>query len=174
MEILVKSRYFFEEIKGTPEEAQLFSRYRVISINSVRIPEEPPFSEQYWRADNVLILKFDDVEEMRECSNAGMRECEMQQRGQAMTEADADAVARFAGDGRDSRYGGVAGMDERPIMIHCTAGISRSGAIGAALNEYYNKVRSQNEADHEAFWSRHPNINPNLHVLRLLWKKLKL
>jgi predicted protein tyrosine phosphatase len=154
MEITVKSRYFFENIRGTAEEASLFTKARVISVNSVRIPEEPPFSKQCWTADNVLILRFDDVDDP---------DSEFQQSGRFMTEADAEAIAGF-----------VESPDQRPIIVHCTAGISRSGAIGASLNEYYNKKCSLNESDHDAFWARHPNINPNLHVMKLLWKRLQI
>jgi predicted protein tyrosine phosphatase len=154
MQITVTSRYFFENLRGTEEEAALLERARVISVNSVRIPEEPPFSEQYWTADNVLILRFDDVDDPGSA---------FQQGGHAMTEADADAIAAF-----------VESPDQRPIIVHCTAGISRSGAIGASLNEYYNKMCSLNEVEHEAFWSRHRNISPNLHVMKLLWRRLKI
>jgi predicted protein tyrosine phosphatase len=154
MEITVKSRYFFENIRGTAEEAALFKKARVISVNSVRMPEEPPFSKQYWTADNVLILRFDDVDDP---------DSEFQQSGRFMTEADAEAIAGF-----------VESPDQRPIIVHCTAGISRSGAIGASLNEYYNKKCSLNESDHDAFWNRHRTISPNLHVMKLLWKRLQI
>ena len=153
MEILVKSRYYFEMLRGTLDESRLFERIRVISVNSVRVPEEPPFSRQYWDAANVLILRFDDVEG---------NEIEAQY-GQLMSDSDAEAIARFA-----------EVEDPRPIMVHCTAGISRSGAIGACLNEYYNKKRTLNEDEHAAFWTWHRNINPNLHVMKLLWKRLDL
>jgi Predicted protein tyrosine phosphatase len=165
MEILVKSRYYFESLRGTPDESRLFEHIRVISVNSVRVPEEPPFSRQYWDAANVLVLRFDDVDDansgMRECANAGMARC--RQGEQAMTEADAEAIARFA-----------EVDDPRPIMVHCTAGISRSGAIGACLNEYYNKKRALNEDEHALFWTWHRSISPNLHVMKLLWKRLGL
>lgn len=154
MEITVRSRNFFENLRGTAEEAGIFSRFRVISVNSVRIPEEPPFSMQYWAADNVLILRFDDVDDP---------DSEFKQSGHAMTEADAEAIASF-----------VESPDQRPIIVHCTAGVSRSGAIGASLNEYYNKKCSLNESDHDAFWNRHRTISPNLHVMKLLWKRLQI
>jgi predicted protein tyrosine phosphatase len=154
MQIIVKGRDYFEAIKGTPEEAKLFSRYRVISVNSVRIPEEPPFSRKYWRADNVLILRFDDADDPDS----------MVRQGEGfMNEADAEAIAAF-----------IDTPDQRPIIVHCTAGISRSGAIGACLNEYYNKKLFRDEVAHEAFWKNHPYIKPNLHVLKLLWKRLGL
>jgi predicted protein tyrosine phosphatase len=154
MEITVKSRYFFENLRGTAEEAALFKKARVISVNSVRIPEEPPFSKQYWTADNVLILRFDDVDDP---------DCVLQKDARFMTEADAEAIAGF-----------VESPDQRPIIVHCTAGISRSGAIGASLNEYYNKKCAVNESDHDAFWNRHRTISPNLHVMKLLWKRLQI
>jgi predicted protein tyrosine phosphatase len=154
MEITVKNRYFFENIRGTEEEADLLSRFRVISINSVRIPEEPPFSQQYWSADNVLILRFDDVEDSNPFIFQGNR---------FMSDADAEAIAAF-----------VESPDPRPILVHCTAGISRSGAIGTCLNEYFNKKLSLDETAHQAFLIAHPYINPNLHVMKLLWKRLDL
>lgn len=154
MEIIVRSRIFFENLRGTAEEAGVFSRFRVISVNSVRMPEEPPFSKHFWKAENVLILYFDDLDNP---------DSEFQRGGRFMTEADADAIASF-----------VESPDPRPIFVHCTAGISRSAAIGACLNEYFNKKLSLDEAAHEAFWKNHPNISPNLHVMKLLWKRLGL
>jgi predicted protein tyrosine phosphatase len=154
MQIVVKGRDYFELIRGTDEEAAIFERVRVISVNSARVPEEPPFSRKYWEADNVLILRFDDLDD----PYAAFR-----QSGRFMSEADAEAIAAF-----------IDTPDQRPIIVHCTAGISRSGAIGACLNEYYNKKLFRDEAAHQAFWVNHPYIKPNLHVMKLLWKRLKL
>jgi len=154
MEIIVRNRYFFENLRGTAEEAAFFKKARVISVNSVRIPEEPPFSRKFWEADNVLVLSFDDVDDSDPFIFQGTR---------FMSEADADAIASF-----------VESPDPRPIVVHCTAGISRSGAIGACLNEYFNKKLSQDEAARQAFWIAHPYINPNLHVMKLLWRRLRL
>ncbi|MEI7946239.1 MAG: hypothetical protein WCJ02_06060 [bacterium] len=154
MKITVESRYFFENLRGTVEEAALFKNSRVISVNSVRIAEEPPFSKQYWTADNVLILRFDDVDYSDPFIFQGTR---------FMSEADAEAIAAF-----------VESPDPRPIVVHCTAGISRSGAIGTCLNEYFNKKLSLNETAHQAFLIAHPYINTNLHVMKLLWKRLQI
>ena len=154
MEITVRSRYFFEILQEAGKEALFFSKFRVISVNCVRIPEEPPFSKQYWTAYNVLILYFDDLDDP---------DSPYQRGGRFMSEADAEAIARF-----------VDSPDQRPIFVHCTAGVSRSAAIGASLNEYYNKKCTLNESDHASFWSRHPDISPNLHVMKLLWRRLQL
>jgi predicted protein tyrosine phosphatase len=154
MEILVKNRYYFESLKGTTDESSLFEHIRVISVNSVRIPEEPPFSRKFWEADNVLVLSFDDADDSDPFIFQGTR---------FMSEADAEAIASFA-----------ESPDPRPIVVHCTAGISRSGAIGACLNEYFNKKLALDEAAHQAFWVAHPHINSNLHVMKLLWERLDL
>jgi len=154
MEITVTDRYFFERLRGRPEEEALFKKARVISVNSVRVPERPPFSERYWDAPNVLILFFDDV-----CDPVA----ETGRHARAMDESDAEAVARFA-----------ASSDPRPVIVHCTAGISRSGAIGVCLDEYYNRKCMSNETEHEIFCSNHRHIAPNSHVMQLLWKRLEL
>jgi len=152
MKISVKGRDYFELIRGTDEESELFASVRVISVNSVRIPEKPPFSRKFWEADNVLVLSFDDVDDSDPFIFQGSR---------FMSEVDAEAIAAF-----------VESPDPRPIVVHCTAGISRSGAIGACLNEYFNRKLSQDETARQAFWIAHPYINPNLHVMKLLWKRL--
>ena len=38
----------------------------------------------------------------------------------------ADRILRFADDGA------------LPLLVHCTEGVSRAGAVGAVLNEYFN------------------------------------
>ena len=103
MQIYVHARSFFEACQGTKLERELFRNYRIISINSVSFPsEEPPFSEEFLDAENLLILYFDDVD-------AGFPN--------AMTAEQARAIVDF-----------VRLEDARPIIVHCTAGISRSGA----------------------------------------------
>lgn len=123
MKITVAHRYFFEELIGTSAEAGVFKTHRIISVNSVRQPEDPPFSKKYWKEPNLLLLHFDDVE-IQERAPTGSR---------FMDETDAKAIAQF-----------VASDDPRPIIVHCTAGISRSGAIGMALNEYCNRKCANN------------------------------
>lgn len=153
MKITVTHRYYFEDLRGTPKEDELFQTHRVISINSTRPQEEPPFSRKYWDLPNVLILKFDDVDSP-----------EIDKGYTFFDTAQADAITSF-----------VETSDPRPIICHCTAGISRSGAVGSALNEYYNnRSGATNEEDHLAFSRINPHINANYHVLKLLWKRLKL
>lgn len=112
MQISVKGREYFERIRGKDAEGELFAKARVISVNSVRIHEDPPFSKQYWEADNVLVLHFDDVDDPDSPFQRGRR---------FMTESDAEAIAQFA-----------ESPDPMPIFVQCTAGISRSGPSAPA------------------------------------------
>ncbi len=144
MRIKVLARSFFEARCGTAREAILFRRYRVISINNISLPaESPPFSSRFLSVSNLLILFFDDVEE-------GFPH--------AMTLKDAERIVRF-----------ILLPDFRPLLIHCTAGISRSGAAGAALNWYFNRTCL---GEFLAFTHDNPDISPNRHVYELLRQQL--
>lgn len=147
MQISVKARTFFEARMGGKRERELFRTRRIISINNIGFPAEPPpFSEPFLTAENLLVLYFDDVDEGPN----------------AMTPAQARAIADFACSG-----------DLRPIIVHCSAGISRSGAVGEVLNWYFNRYLENDELDYRMFECRHPDLVPNAHVRRLLLAALQ-
>ncbi len=147
MQIYVHARSFFEARQGIRRERKLFRDNRIISINSVSFPAEPPpFSEEFLDADNLLILYFDDVDE-------GFPN--------AMTPEQAKQIVEFA-----------RMEDNRPIIVHCTAGISRSGAVGEVLNWYFNRFEAD-DSDCRKFENMHPDIVPNAHVRRLLLTELQ-
>ena len=50
------------------------------------------------------------------------------------------------------------------IIIHCTAGVSRSGAIATFLQDIYH----ENDEDNEWFSKNNRHIIPNKHVLKVL------
>ncbi len=100
-------------------------------------------SSRFLSVSNLLILFFDDVEE-------GFPH--------AMTLKDAERIVRF-----------ILLPDFRPLLIHCTAGISRSGAAGAALNWYFNRTCL---GEFLAFTHDNPDISPNRHVYELLRQQL--
>ena len=146
MRIRIVSRSFFEAHQGTHREAALLQRYSIISINSIGLPEKPPFSPYVLTKPNLLILRFDDVDE-------GFPN--------AMTDSQAQQIADF-----------VKLSQERPFIIHCTAGISRSGAVGEVLNHYFNRHLSNDTPAFEQFYRNNPDIDPNSHVRQMLWNKL--
>ena len=142
MRIHVKARSFFEARQGGRREVWWFRTHRIISINNVSFPAEPPpFSREFLDSENLLALYFDDVEDGPA----------------AMTPEQAKQIADFVCTG-----------DKRPLAVHCSAGISRSGAVGEVLNWYFNRCLADNEADYREFKLRHPDLVPNAHVQKLL------
>ena len=135
MNIRIYARTFFENKKGTAEEERLLTECRIISINNVSIhPEPPPFSKRFLRHPNLLTLFFDDVET---------------EGPTAFTFDMARQIVHF-----------VQETGDRPLLIHCSAGISRSGAIGLAVAEQCGCVGQ--------FLRENPDIMPNQLALQML------
>ena len=154
MKIRVLPRAFFEKIKGTPTEANLLEKSKIISINSSwGWDETPPFSESFLQHPHLLTLTFDDIcnepETPEDLGNAIL-----------FNEDMAHAIMRFVDDGKF------------PLLVHCTAGISRSGAVGEVLNWYFNRYLESNTADDEDFVQNNRQIMPNTIVRRIMLKVL--
>ncbi len=94
---------------------------------------------------NVLNLFFDDVKNDLEISptNSG--------KTRAFTEEDAKRVVKFLDNNKNVKV----------LLVHCAAGISRSGAIGQFALDYLN-------GDKEYFKINNKHILPNAEVLRIL------
>lgn len=56
----------------------------------------------------------------------------------------------------------------RPLYVNCSAGVSRSGAVGLVLNRFVNRVWNSREADHELFFVLNSQIDANPRVVRIL------
>lgn len=52
--------------------------------------------------------------------------------------------------------------DKKRCFVHCSAGISRSGAVGEFIQDILGTESYQD------FKKRNPNITPNLHIKKLL------
>lgn len=52
---------------------------------------------------------------------------------------------------------------ETVIIVHCYAGISRSGAVSTVASRYFN-----DHVNHHEFNKENPQIQPNYHVVKLL------
>lgn len=140
MDIYLHARTFFENRIGTRAERRMLLENRIISINDIaNTPEPLPFSDYLLDNPNLLLLFFDDLETPGKT---------------AFTMTMACRIADFA-----------TKIAEMPLHIHCTAGISRSGAVGLALAEHFGcqqKIRLEN-----------PDIQPNALVLRIMKQALK-
>lgn len=154
MKIRVLPRAFFEKIKGTPDEITLLDSSKIISINSSwGWDSEPPFSPAMREHAHLLVLNFDDVaqetERPEDLGRLVMFSTEM-----------AEQIIRFVDDG---------GM---PLLVHCAAGISRSGAVGEVLNWYFNRYLSNNRTDYDDFIQNNRQILPNPIVRKIMMQKL--
>ena len=154
MKIRVLPRAFFEKVKGTSTEADLLEKSKIISINSSwGFDDTPPFSERFLTHPHLLTLTFDDLcnepETPEDLGNAIL-----------FNEDMAHAIMRFVDDGKLS------------LLVHCTAGISRSGAVGEVLNWYFNRYLESNTADDEDFEQNNRQIMPNTIVRRIMLEVL--
>ena len=155
MKIKVLPRIFFEKVKGTSVEVELLAKAKIISINSSwGFDDTPPFSPELLNHPHLLTLTFDDI-----CNEPETPE----DQGNAVlfNAAMAQQIMRFVDDG------------ELPLLVHCTAGISRSGAVGEVLNWYFNRYLERNAADDEDFTKNNRQIMPNFIVRRIMLKVLQ-
>ena len=156
MKIDVLPREFFERRIGTDEITRLLTRCKVISILSAAgWDSEPPFAKEHCESKNLLCLVFDDY--------FGIPDDPVERSRVALfTPEHADRIMRFVDDG------------SMPLVVHCTQGVSRSGAVGYVLDRWFNRTISQNETDHEYFERRNLLITPNPNVVEVLLKFLEI
>jgi predicted protein tyrosine phosphatase len=150
MQVTILNKETFDELmrrKGiTDETVETFSRSLFISINDTGGTNETPYFKQ--SHPNVLTLFFDDCNEDMEVVFFDKRPSEWMR---AMNEEQAKQVVDLLNDNRGREF----------CFVHCAAGISRSGAVGTFVNDYFRQ-------DYLAFKKRNPYIHPNSHVLTLL------
>lgn len=138
MEILVKSRDWVENRTYSAKgKKNLMTEYNIISVI------DPIYYPIFNENDDVLTLFFWDLERP------------MRGYSELFTEDMADEVLDYfdlkINNGKD-------------WLIHCTAGISRSGAIASFLREQLN-------INYREFMDKNPRVNPNMLVLRTLRNK---
>lgn len=159
MQIDVVPRKWFLERVGSDEEREVFSTRNIISIITPAYTkknfadEDIPFSEQYRNAENVLVLKFHDTEKQWDDEVV------------LMNEEDASKVYDFVAKTMANGKG---------YLVHCTAGLSRSQAVGYVLNEYLNGKFGvcPNEEDYNAYEQKYSRVRRmNLLVKKLLMQR---
>ena len=123
MKIIVFPRKYFLDIKGSPFEKELFRSNNIISIITpphppTNFPDEGvPFSECYKNLGTVCVLKFHDANVQSDDSVV------------LFNHDDAKRIWEFV---QQTKQNG------KNYIVHCTAGLSRSQAVGYVLNEYFN------------------------------------
>ncbi len=111
---------------------------------------EDPFCAIPVEGENILRLQFDDATTDPDGTLVLFDE--------SMAERIADFVKTLS--------------PEKLLFINCGAGISRSGAVGEVLDEYFNRWVEENLLDHEYFLRLNPQVQGNSLVRRLLRKSL--
>ena len=154
MKIDVVNREFLGRL-SKDEWLALLAGSRVISIRSSGGWDDSfPVKMGVRPHENLLCLTFDDCTTWDEA----WREYDMP----ILFDGELAAqVARFVRD------------DVLPLVVQCTAGVSRSGAIGLAFDEFFNVCDNRNAADHDYIVARNPQVRPNPLVLRLMREALQ-
>lgn len=162
MKIKVVPRQWLMERAGSEEEEALVRDWAVISLNTPgfttfsgqrRQREDPPLSKKFWRSKNVLTQWFHDVNHF------------LFPEAVLFSEDQAREIAKFF---REMRKEG------RDILIHCTAGISRSQAVGMVLNKYANIILEDNFEEYEEYErENYKRRRPNSLVRKRLTKALE-
>jgi len=95
--------------------------------------------------DNVIALYFDDIDKEGEVSPINKGECKV------FDDEMAENLYQFI----------KRNKDKETCVVHCEAGISRSGSVGLFVNDY-------TQSDSERFKRDNPYISPNQRVFRML------
>ena len=154
MKILVKSRQWMEYQLNKNHE--WFFGKLIISIFSK--DSSSPFPDRF----NVLKLEFDDVAERD--LEVGWNIFESSHEMIFFNEDHAKSIHEFIKD--------IPADSNKQLFVHCDAGVSRSGAVGYILNEWFNKYLTSNEEDNKFFQQNNSHIMPNPLVVRLLKNEL--
>lgn len=147
MKILVLS---VDEVKKFNEyDKEVVKENNFITIRDHKV-ETPVLN--FHKDSNVLSLMFDDVEESDE---------------QELLERFHYIV--FNEDMAKEIHDFVERIDKnKTLYVNCHAGVSRSGAVGIVLNEYFNRFLEDNKDDYEYFFENNKQIIPNSTVSRIL------
>ena len=130
MKIFVVPRNYIEKrYDKSPDWIQ--GKY-IISIFSTG--DASPLPERF----NILQLQFDDIAEKPEDERAAEKFDLI-----FFNEDHAKKIHEF--------FNYIKNHQDKPLYVHCDAGVSRSGAVGYMANEYFNKFLELNRHDIEYF-----------------------
>lgn len=123
-------------------EMDVLAQNKVVFIQSRSgWDSEPPFPEEGLKSPNLLCSTFNDVTDYSDLH-------------------DGEIVARFRSV-MVQKILQYVGHGSWPVLIHCTEGVSRSGAVASVLDHYWNFVWDKKPEDHEYFKRVNPQISPN-------------
>ena len=146
MRVNILSKLEFDKLMShnsiTDENVEKFDNIMFISIVDTQNKKGPYFKSDH---DNVINLRFDDVEKSGEASPT-----------------QKEFTKAFSAKQAKDLYNFIKKHDEKETcIVHCMAGISRSGAVGTFVNDFY-------KGDLDRFKRENPYISPNQKVYRML------
>lgn len=152
MQIAVMSRQMFEAYMKqkniTADNVESLKDVFLISINNDTGDAHIPYFVEDKK--NVLVQWFSDVEKDTPVPIIGSNETTV---AKAMTAEQAKEMYQFIMDNKAN--------NKQVCIIHCTAGVARSGAVGAFVAECFG-------VNYLDFKRANPNVLPNVHVLKML------
>ena len=154
MKIYVESRNYIERMMEINPDWHI-GKYIISIYSSEKGIDFSPLPDRF----NILKLQFDDVAE-RDAGGWGSAIDSYI----FFNEGHAKKISNFIKD--------IKANDKKEFYVHCDAGVSRSGAVGYLLNEYFNKYITDNKIDNEAFKMNNSHILPNPLVVRVLKNEL--
>lgn len=138
-----------------------FKKVNIISINTLyKNCDELEIMQEHLGKNNpnVLYMQFDDVtKEEAESYNSKHYEFKLTPISENQAKQIVDFILETHKQGKD-------------LFVHCTAGISRSGAVGLFANQYINRFIDKNEDDFHCneIYGFNKNIMPNPTVSSIL------
>jgi len=134
--------YMMSANKIDDNNVEQFSDFMLISIIDTQNRQGPHFKENH---ENVINFRFDDVEHDNEPSPTQEYETK------AFSKEQATQLYKFIKKNQNKKI----------CVVHCMAGISRSGAVGAFVNDYCG-------GDWDQFKRNNRHIVPNPRISRML------
>ena len=147
MRVLVLNKPEFDSLMAhhgfTDDNIEKQTNFFFISVNdTMGTWSNPYFKEDH---DNVLTLSFDDIGEEGEFSPTNEIHCVV------FDEEMAENLYNFI----------VKNKDRKTCIVHCIAGVSRSGGVGLFINDFFG-------GDKELFKRENSHIHPNWRVFSML------
>lgn len=146
MRIFTFSKHGFDtflQSKGTTRD-NVEEKKNVFFISINDSPETTPEVPYLENTDNVKVLTFDDVEQDTTSYKRGLHY-------KAMSPEQALELVQFIHQH----------LDKKLCLIHCSAGVARSGAVATFIHQIVDSNKDQFQEDN-------PFILPNPYVLNLL------
>jgi predicted protein tyrosine phosphatase len=150
MKIFVTSKIEFDAYmlsqNFSDDNIESFSdKLMLISIHDADFKQKEHFKQNH---SNVLRMYFDDCSDVVARSNGYSTI--------PFNRSHGDALIDFIQRNKDAKV----------CIVHCTAGISRSGAVGTFINDFM-------EQDYYEFLQDNPHILHNSHILSMLNKIIR-